>query len=104
MQHVRLDADAAQLVDGVLRRLRLQLAGVADVRHEREVDEHAVAAADVDRELADRLEERQRLDVADGAADLGDDDVDVARSRRSGAMRCLISSVMCGTTWTVPPR
>ena len=35
-------------------------------------------AADVDRELADRLEERQRLDVADGAADLGDDDVDVA--------------------------
>ncbi len=34
--------------------------------------------ADVDRELADRLEERQRLDVADRAADLGDDDVDVA--------------------------
>ena len=28
------------------------------------------AAADVDRELADRLEERQRLDVADRAADL----------------------------------
>jgi hypothetical protein len=28
------------------------------------VDEHAVAAPDVDRELADRLEERQRLDVA----------------------------------------
>ena len=36
-------------------------------------------AADVDRELADRLEERQRLDVAHRAADLGDDDVDVAR-------------------------
>jgi hypothetical protein len=30
-------------------------------------------------ELADRLEERQRLDVADGAADLGDDEVDVGR-------------------------
>ena len=40
-------------------------------------------AADVDRELADRLEERQRLDVADRAADLGDDDVDVLASRRS---------------------
>ena len=78
-QHVGLDADAAQLVDGVLRRLRLQLARVADVGHEREVDEHAVAAADVDRELADRLEERQRLDVADRAADLGDDDVGVLR-------------------------
>ena len=35
--------------------------------------------ADVDGELADRLEERQRLDVADRAADLGDDDVDVLR-------------------------
>ena len=78
-QHVGLDADAAQLVDGVLRRLGLQLARVADVGHEREVDVHAVAPADVDRELADRLEERQRLDVAHGAADLGDDDVDVAR-------------------------
>ena len=32
---------------------------------------------DVDRELADRLQERQRLDVAHRAADLGDDDVDV---------------------------
>ena len=35
--------------------------------------------SDVDGELADRLEERQRLDVADGAADLGDHEVDVAR-------------------------
>ena len=51
--------------------------GMADVGHEREVDVHAAAPADVDRELADRLQERQRLDVADGAADLGDDDVDV---------------------------
>ena len=31
----------------------------------------------VDLELAQRLEERQRLDVADRAADLGDHDVDV---------------------------
>ena len=81
-QHVGLDADAAQLVDRVLRRLRLQLARVADVGHEREVDEEAVPPADVDRELADRLEEGQRLDVAHRPADLGDDDVDVARARR----------------------
>ena len=39
--HVGLDADPPQLVDGVLRRLGLQLAGVADVGHERQVDEHA---------------------------------------------------------------
>ena len=30
-------------------------------------------------ELADRFEERQRLDVADRAADLDDDDVDASR-------------------------
>ena len=77
-QHVRRDADAAQLVDRVLRRLGLQLAGVPDVGDERQVDEHAAAPPDVDGELADRLEERQRLDVADGAADLGDHEVDVA--------------------------
>ena len=76
-QHVGLDTDAAQLVDRVLRRLGLQLAGVRDVRHEREVDEDAVLAAAVLLELADGFEERQALDVADGAADLGDDDVDV---------------------------
>ena len=75
--HVRLDADAAQLVDRVLRRLGLELSRVADVRHQREVDEHAAAAPDVDGELADRLQERQRLDVADRAADLRDHHVDV---------------------------
>src|SRR5947199_202844 len=56
----------------------LQLAGVVDVWDQRQVDEHAAPAPDVDRELADRLEERQRLDVADRAADLGDHEVDVA--------------------------
>jgi hypothetical protein len=78
-QHVGLDADAPQLVDRVLRGLRLELARVADVGHQRQVDVHALAPPDVDRELADGLEERQRLDVAHRAADLGDDDVDVAR-------------------------
>ena len=72
---VRVDTDAAQLVDRVLRRLRLQLAGRLDERHERDVQVEDVLRADLAPELADRLEERQRLDVADGAADLGDDDV-----------------------------
>jgi hypothetical protein len=40
------------------------------------VDEHAVRAADLVAHLPDRLEERQRLDVTDRAAHLGDDDVD----------------------------
>ena len=73
--HVGMDTDAAQLVDRVLRRLRLQLAGRLDERHERDVDVHHVLGADLAAELAQRLEERQGLDVADGAADLGDDDV-----------------------------
>ena len=61
-----------------------------------------VVAADVQAELADRLEEREDLDVADRAADLGDHDVDVVVARR--LMRRLISSVMCGMTCTVLPR
>ncbi len=71
----------AQLVDGVLGRLGLQLPGVADVGDEGQVDEHAAPPTDVHGELADRLEERQRLDVPDGAADLGDHEVHVAGLR-----------------------
>jgi hypothetical protein len=55
----------------------LQLAGRADVRQQRDVDDEDVVPADLVADLADRLQERQRLDVADGAADLGDDHVDV---------------------------
>ena len=78
-QHDRvgLDADAAQRGDGVLGRLGLQLAGRADVGQQRDVHEEDVVAADLVADLADGLQERQRLDVADRAADLGDDDVDV---------------------------
>ena len=74
---VGLDAAAAQLGDRVLRRLGLLLARRADERHERDVDVADVVAADVEAELPDGLEEREDLDVADRAADLGDHDVDV---------------------------
>ena len=80
---VGMDADPAQLVHGVLGRLRLQLAGGLDERDERDVDVDDVLGADLAPELADRLEERLGLDVADGAADLGDDDV--GRARLGGA-------------------
>ena len=53
-------------------------------------------------ELADRFEERQRLDVADRAADLDDHDVDARRL--TSRMHFLISSVMWGMTCTVLPR
>ena len=79
--HVRVDTDAAKLVHRVLRRLRLQLAGRLDERDERAVEVHHVLRPDLPPELPDRLEERQRLDVADGAADLRDDDVGGRRLR-----------------------
>jgi hypothetical protein len=91
-ERVRLDADLAQLADRLLRRLGLQLARRAQERQQRQVDEHAVVRPVLEAELADRLEERQALDVADGAADLGDGDVGsglaVAR-RGAGADRHL---------------
>jgi len=76
---VRLDPDPAQLVDRVLGRLGLQLAGVPDVGHEGEVDEHAALRPQVGVELADRFQEGQRLDVADRPANLGDHEIDRLR-------------------------
>jgi hypothetical protein len=52
--------------------LRLQLLGRADERRQRDVDERHLVAADLVSELADCLEERERLDVAHRAAHLDD--------------------------------
>ena len=79
--HVRLDADAAQLLDGVLGGLGLELARGGQGRQQRHVDVQDVVAPHVLAHLADGLEERQALDVADGAADLDDDDVRVPVAR-----------------------
>ena len=74
-QDVGLDAEAGELLDAVLGRLGLHLAGGGDERHQGEVDVEDVVAAAVPAELADGLEEGQALDVADGAADLADQHV-----------------------------
>src|SRR5438067_4859237 len=78
-QDVRLNADRSQIADAVLRRLRLQLAGGADERNERQMNVERVVAADVLTELTDGLEEGQALDVADRAADFDEHDVGVPR-------------------------
>jgi hypothetical protein len=59
----------------VLDGLGLELAGRRHVGDERDVDVADALAPDVGAELADRLEEGQRLDVADGAADLDEQQV-----------------------------
>ena len=71
-QRVRLDADVAQRRHRMLGWLGLQLAGRCEVGHQRDVQEEHVVAADVVPDLPGGLQERQRLDVADRAADLGD--------------------------------
>ena len=78
-QDVGLDADRAQVAHAVLRGLGLHLARRADERHQRQMDIDRVVASGILPELADGLEKRQALDVADRAADLDDDDVHVAR-------------------------
>src|SRR5690606_27886268 len=72
---VGLDAHLAQGGHRVLGRLGLLLAGGTHERHERDVDEEDVAAAQLMAQLPRRFEEGLRLDVADRAADLGDDHV-----------------------------
>ena len=74
---VGLDAEAPQLLDGVLRGLGLHLVGRRDIGHERDVDVADVLGAGILLVLADGLDERLALDVADRAAELGDDHVGV---------------------------
>src|SRR5438105_2558356 len=74
---VGLDTNFTEPADAVLRRLGLGLARGFQERDQRQVNVEAILLADVERELADRFQERQAFDVADRAADLGDDDVHI---------------------------
>src|SRR5439155_25202398 len=65
---VGVDTDPPQLIDRMLRRLRLQLAGRVDERNERNVQVADVLGAGLAAELPHRLQEQQRLYVADLAA------------------------------------
>ena len=76
-EHVRLDANFAELGHGLLRGLGLEFAGGLEERHERDVDKHAIRRPDLESKLPHRFEKRQALDVARRAADFGDKDVDV---------------------------
>ena len=75
-QDVGLDADRAQLGDGMLRRFRLQLAGARNIGEKRQVDVDRLAALEIIAELANGLEEGQALDVADRATDLDQHEIE----------------------------
>ena len=83
---VGLDADGAQFLDAVLGGLGLDLAGHAQIRHERQVDVEDVFLAEVHAQLADGLQERLALDVAHRAADLDDGHVLVGGQAEDGAL------------------
>ena len=85
-QDIRLDADGAQLLDRMLGGLGLDLGRRGDVGHQGQVHVDTVLGAKVRAQLPDRLEERQRLDVAHGSADLDDADVGVAGTQPDAAL------------------
>jgi hypothetical protein len=85
----------------MLGRLGLELAGGGDIGDQGEVDVEDVFMPPVGAELADRLEKRQRFDIADGAADLDDGDVDSLGIFQDLELD-LVGDV--GMTCTVPPR
>ena len=80
-----------QLGDRVLGGLGLLLRH--DQRRQRDVQVEDVVPADVEAELPDGLEEREDLDVAHRAADLGDDDVDVVGGEPVDAALDLVRDV-----------
>jgi hypothetical protein len=76
-EDVGRDPDGAEFLDRVLRGLGLQLARRRQIGQQRQMHEDALPARLVLGELADRLEERQPFDVAHGAADLAEHEIDL---------------------------
>ena len=61
--------------------LGFELTGRADVRQQSQMDEQRPVALELAMNLAQRFEERLALDVADGAAHLGDDHLGICLTR-----------------------
>ncbi len=77
-QDIGLNADAAQFLDRVLRRLGLDLPRAPDDGHQSQMHVQNLVAAELHAHLANGLEEGERLDVADRAADFHHADIRVA--------------------------
>ncbi len=81
-ENVRRDPDALQLLDRMLRRLGLELARGGKIGQQRQMHEKTLPARPVMAELPDRLEEGQPLDIAHGAADLAQHEIDLILADR----------------------
>ena len=74
-QNIRLNSEAGQFLNAMLRWFRFDLGGGADERHQRDMRVDDILFAEVPSKLADRFEERQTLDIAYGAADFDDQNI-----------------------------
>ena len=92
-QDVGNDPDGPQNAHRLLGGLGLEFLGRLDVRHQGDMQEHAVLASDLMPELADRLQERQRLDVTHRPADLVDHDVHIVPVHRGDGPLDLVGHV-----------
>src|SRR5207247_5697010 len=75
-QNVRLNPDAQHFLYAVLRWLGFQLAGSGDEGHQGDVHKERVLRTKLQAHLANRFEEGKRFNVADGAADFDNHNVD----------------------------
>src|SRR5690606_40685740 len=85
-QNVRLNTDRAQFLDGMLRRFGFDLAGARDVWDQGQMHVDDIIAPELDPELTDCLQKRQRLDVADRAANLHHTNVGIARTKTNAML------------------
>ena len=90
-----------QFLHRVLRGLGLQLLRRGNKRHQRDMHKQRILAPEFLPHLANRFNERQRLDVAYRAADFDDA---TSTSCATFFIAALISLVTCGITCTVFPR
>ena len=74
-QQIGLNAQACQFAHAVLRRFGLQLACGGNERHQRYMDGNRLLRLQLVAQLTDRLDERQRLDIAHRAADFAQHEV-----------------------------
>ena len=71
------DANRAEFLDRVLRWLCLEFTAGLDEGQKRQMHENALSTRLFLAELADRFEKGQAFDIADGAADLTEHEVDL---------------------------